>query len=185
MSTAQVPSIVGFSRRSACLRRRNRRGMGLVEMLIALIIAAALLTATAVAVDSSFRGYAINQQQANLMHQARVTIHRISTSIRLANEHAPEDSTLNAQFKNGQTITGTGIAMFDEAGEDLTFSYDAPNKRVLAIYNGTQRTICSGVEAFTVRMEPKQSETNKKINSVYDLLDTATILLTVRTRAQD
>ena len=38
----------------------KRRGVGLIELLIALSISAILLTATAVAVDASFKAYAAN-----------------------------------------------------------------------------------------------------------------------------
>src|SRR5213595_1529027 len=98
------------------MRRMNikRRGVGLVELLLALSISAILLTATAVAVDASFKAYAANQEESSLLQQGRMALNRMVTSIRTSDSHAPNDAKLLTDFKSGLKTTGTGIAMFQE-----------------------------------------------------------------------
>ena len=67
----------------------KRRGVGLVELLIALSISAILLTATAVAVDASFKAYAANQEESSLLQQGRMALNRMVTSIRTPTRPQP------------------------------------------------------------------------------------------------
>src|SRR5215213_6317308 len=82
-------------------RRPRRRGMGLVELMIAMSISASLLSAVAVAVDACFRGYRINQEQAILMQRSRVAQNFICTSIRTTKEHAPLSASQKLAFDSG------------------------------------------------------------------------------------
>lgn len=52
--------------RAAARRRRRARGIGLPEMMIAVAISAALLTAVAISTDASFQAYTINATDADL-----------------------------------------------------------------------------------------------------------------------
>ena len=161
--------------------RARRRGLGLPELLIALSISAALLTATAVAIDACFKGYSVNQEHSDLTQRTRLAVHRITTMVRQCEVHAPDDPLLAAQFEDGHTVTGLGISMFDLQDKSVTFRYDPPNKRVLAIVNNVPYTLCDGVEAFSVRMVPMQSRKSLRSAGSHDLLRRATILITVRT----
>ncbi|MGH7180057.1 MAG: PilW family protein [Tepidisphaeraceae bacterium] len=165
-------------------RPRFRHGLGLVELLIALAISAALLTAVAVSTDASFKAYAINQEQASLMQKARLTMHRLSTYIRICKEHGPVSGALQTQFAGGSVVTDTGIAMFTDSDSLLDFTYDATNQRVILTENGNQHALVDGVIAFTVKMEPMQSAAALKTGGGFDLLRRATIVLTVRTSGQ-
>jgi len=129
------------------LLKRNR-GVGLIELLVALAISATLLTAVAVATDTSFKAYAINEEQATLTQRARLTTHRILTYIRTSKEHQPVSSAAISSFSTGHKVTDTGISMFTEDGKQLDFEFDAAGRRVLLTENGTPPRLarrCGGV----------------------------------------
>jgi hypothetical protein len=171
------PQAVGGGRS----RSNRRRGIGLAELLISLSISAALLTAVAVAIDASFKAYSINQEQSDLMQRARLAVHRITTMIRQTKEHAPENGGLANDFSTGATVTDSGIDMMDLNDNEVTYSYDKGNKRLLAIVNNKKFTLASGVEDFQVRMEPMRSAESIRTGGGWDLLKRATVLITVRT----
>src|SRR5260221_14497455 len=133
--------------------RRRRRGMCLVELLVAPSISAALLTATAVAIDASFKAYAINQEMSDLTQRSRLATYRITAMVRQTKLHAPHTAALAAQFAAGKTITDTGIDMFDLNGQAVTYRYDSTAKQLLVDVAGKTHGMCDGVETFTVRME--------------------------------
>jgi prepilin-type N-terminal cleavage/methylation domain-containing protein len=159
----------------------KRRGVGLVELLIALSISAILLTATAVAVDASFKAYANNQEQSSLLQQGRMALNRMVTSIRTSDAHAPTDPKLLGDFKAGAKINGTAIAMFQEDGTNIVYRYDATKKTVFADVGGKSYALAKGVSAFQVSMEPMRSEAALRTGGSYDLLRRATILITIAT----
>ena len=173
----------GFRVQGSGFRRSigRRRGIGLIELLVALSISAALLTATAVAIDASFKAYAINQEQSDLTQRSRLAIYRMTTMIRQTKLHAPHTATLAGQFAGGATVTDSGIDMFDLNGQAITYTYDAANKQLLAVVGGTSHVMCDGVQAFTVRMEPMRSTDSIKTGGAWDLMRRASIVLTVKT----
>jgi hypothetical protein len=145
--------------------------------MISLAIAAGLLTATAVALDASTKAYAINQEQASLLQQARVAMNRVVTSTRTAKAHEPGDSTLAASFANGSTVVASSIAMFDDSGTEVVYRYDAANKRVVLTIGSESHVLAQGVDEFSIRMEPMRSS-----GSI--LLRHASIVMTIRTTLQ-
>ena len=159
---------------------RRGAGVGLAEMLVALAISAALLTATAVAIDASFKAYAVNQEQSDLTQRARLAIYRITAMIRQTKEHAPCTSSMAAQFATGKTVTDTGIDMFDLAGNTVSYRYDAANKRINVVVAGISHPLVEGVESFTVKLEPMRSPTSIKTGGAWDLLKRANLLITVK-----
>src|SRR4051812_1900667 len=112
--------------------RTPRRGATLVEMLIGLAIAAALLTAVAFAMDASTRGYQINQQQSDLTQRARLGLHRMLTTIRAGEGHQPLGNSAKLDFESGYAVQDTGLSMDSDDGVYTVYRYDAPNKRILA-----------------------------------------------------
>lgn len=161
--------------------RKAIRGVGLIEMLISLAVAAALLAATAIALDAAFRGHAINVEQSSLMQQARIALHRISASVRATRAHAPADAALRRQFAEGATVTDSAIAMFDETGVEVVYRWDRDASCLMAEIDGTPHILARGVEAFAVRMEPMRSAASLRTGGAWDLLRRAEILLTIRT----
>jgi len=165
-------------------RRTRTRGLGLVELLIALAISAALLTAVAVATDGSFRAYAINEEQAGLTQRARLTLHRMLTYVRTCKEHQPITNTEITRFSQGFIVTDSGISMFADDGKQLDFEFDAANRRLMLLENGTPRELLKGVQAFYVKMEPMKSPSAIRSGGAFDLLRRATILVTIKTNGQ-
>ena len=162
---------------------RRRRGVGLVELLVALSIGAALLTATAVAVNASFKAYAINQELGDLNQRSRLTMYRITAMIRQTKLHAPHTASVAAQFAAGKTVTDTGIDMFDLNDQIVSYRYDPSQKQLLVVVGGKSHVMCEGVEAFSMRMEPMRSATSIRTGGSWDLLRRATLLLTVTSTA--
>ena len=62
--------------------RRARRGFSLIEMLVALGICSALLTATLVSLHASFRAYQSTTEQASTHVIGRVVMHRVMALVR-------------------------------------------------------------------------------------------------------
>lgn len=80
--------------------RRARPGFSLVEMLIALAISAALLTASLAALDASFRSYKVTTESASTNMVARIVMQRMLAMIRTGTDFGPYpldvlDSKLN------------------------------------------------------------------------------------------
>lgn len=162
----------------------KRRGVGMVELMIALSISALLLTATAVAVDASFKAYTNNQEESSLLQQARMSLNRVVTSIRTSDLHAPVDPALLVDFRDGLLVNGHAIGMIQEDGTDVVYRYDAAKKQLLADANKKTYVVARGVEAFNISMEPMRSSEALRTGGSYDLLKRANILITIRTMSQ-
>lgn len=70
------------ARRHASRRPSRARGLSLVEMLISLAITAMLLTATMVAIDTSFKAYAAAAETASAQASTRMVVNRMLTLVR-------------------------------------------------------------------------------------------------------
>ena len=167
-------------------RRRGSRGVGLVELLLSLAISASILVAVAYAVDMSFRTYSINQEQTGLMQRARITMHRITTQIRVTAAHNPVSAAALTDFKAGKICTDTGILLADDDGNQTSYKYDPATKTVSCIdINGNEFVALKGVEAFQIKFEPMKSEQSARTGGVFDLLMRATVMLTVKSEGQN
>ncbi|WP_428940068.1 PilW family protein [Fontivita pretiosa] len=173
--------------------RRRRRGMGLIELLVALAISAALLTSVAVAIDASFKAYAANQTNAQLMQRARLAMNRITTYIRATNQHLPDDNTAQDQFESGLVTQASAIRMmldetngviFRQSGQQLQMVPFTISGSVLS--EGTPHVLLEGVGSgdFTIRFEPQRSTQSAKVGGRYDQLKRASISLTIRPTAK-
>ncbi|MCW5757678.1 MAG: prepilin-type N-terminal cleavage/methylation domain-containing protein [Phycisphaeraceae bacterium] len=85
--------------------RRIVRGFSLIEMMVALAISAALLTASLAALDTSFKSYQQTSDTASTHVVTRIVAHRVLTMIRTGHEFAPYpidvlDLTQNPMFTN-------------------------------------------------------------------------------------
>ena len=121
----------------------SRRGVSLVELLIALAISAMLLTATAAAINASFRAYADASEQASAQASTRMVVNRLLTMIRTSTAHGPlaaqpastlqitdpDDGTttytvtIPASTQSGNTTTGPYIELIDSNGKDIKIVY--------------------------------------------------------------
>lgn len=179
--------ISDFGLRVSAARRHGtaRGGATMVELLISLAIAAALLTATAFAMDASLQSFQINQEHSTLTQRARMAMHRVLSGIRAGDDHLPYNATARTEFRAGLAVVDdTGITMRTTDGASVTYRYDAAGDRVLVDVGGATHTLLEGVDSFVVRLEPMKSTAHVKAGLEYDLLRRATILLTVRATGQ-
>lgn len=121
-------------------RRAGRRGFNLIELLIALAISAALLTATMVALDASFRAYRDTTEEASTHTIARLVVHRILTLVRNGTEFGPvpadpRDEVVETDFI--EFVTGTGEVMTIEWRED--------DQSLYVLYEGEEHLLLGGV----------------------------------------
>lgn len=172
--------------------RRRRRGVGLVELLVALAICAALLTAVAVAVDASFTAYGENQTQAQLLQRARMVMNRITTYIRGTTQHLPDDDEAQDDFQAGLVTTASAIRMMLDSTNGVIFRQSGDELQMVpftisgsSLVEGTPRTLLKGVgeNDFRITFEPQRSAQAAKIGGPYDQLKRASIVLTLRTDA--
>lgn len=80
-------------------------GFSLIEMMVALAISAALLTASLAALDTSFKSYQQTSETASTHVVTRIVTHRVLTMIRTGQEFAPYpidvlDQAQNPMFTN-------------------------------------------------------------------------------------
>lgn len=188
----RVSPSLSITHRSSFSRRRHR-GVGLVELLVALAISSALLTAVAVAVDASFKAYAANQTQAQLMQRARLAMNRITTYIRATTQHLPDDDDAQDDFQAGLVTEASAIRLMTDSSHGVIFRQDDDKLQMVpftiagnVLTEGTARTLIDGVEEgdFTITFEPQRSAQATKTGAPYDQLRRASIVLTVRTAAK-
>ena len=160
----------------------RRRGMAVIELLIALAIGSMVLVAVSYCVDAAFRAYSINQEQSDLMQRSRLAMHRILTAIRTTDAHAPVDASAKLGFEMGLVVTDKGIDMIDVNNRHVGFEYDPANGTLIATdKSGTEYVLLRGVEKFEVKFEPMKTQQSLRTGGPYDRLLRATVRLTVRT----
>ena len=103
------------SDRSRRLRRGHRRGFNLIELLIALAITAALLSATMMALRASFMAYQSTTEVASTHTISRLVMHRMLALLRTGQDFgplplSPLDSIVDSNYiefftDNGQLVT--------------------------------------------------------------------------------
>ncbi len=162
-------------------KRLSSRGIGLAELLITIAITASLLTAAAAGLDASIKAYSINQAQADTLHRARLAMHRLSTYLRTSTAASPITESAATDFASGVPVTDIGVGLFDASDNELTFRYDADNQQLIVTENATDHVLLRNVTAFSIRMTSARSALSIKTGGGFDLLDQATITLSVRT----
>jgi prepilin-type N-terminal cleavage/methylation domain-containing protein len=129
--------------RSARMNRsiRGRRGFSLLEMLVALGISAALLTATLVSLHASFRAYQSTTEQASTHVVGRVVMHRVMALVRngIGFGPLPEDVRENSVATDEMTF-------MDELEREITLRLDRPARTLyMQVDNGTEQVLLEGV----------------------------------------
>jgi Tfp pilus assembly protein PilW len=170
-------------------RRNLRRGVGLAELLVALSISAALLTSVSVAVDASFKAYAVNQSQAQLLQRSRVAMNRMLTYIRSTSQHLPDDDDAQEAFESGLVTQASAIRMLVTPTSGVIFRQSGNELQMVpftisggSFIEGAAHTLLNGVgpDDFRITFEPQRSTEAVKTGGKYDQLKRASISLTVR-----
>lgn len=126
----------------ARIRSRLRRGFNLVELLIALAITAALLTATIVALNASFMAYQATTEVASTHSIGRLTMHRLMSMVRIGHEFEPTPANpLTTE------VTSDYIQFRNPNGEVVQVSYDDVTEAIyVSIDYGTEYALLEGVK---------------------------------------
>ena len=112
-------------------RRRRHAGLGIIELLIALSIAALLLTAVAAAYSATTQAIEINDQFFRASQAARVSINQIMAEVRKAQSGVVDSDSL-------EIVSGSGenrVYAYDSVNDRLTLSFPdrvPPTTHVLA-----------------------------------------------------
>jgi prepilin-type N-terminal cleavage/methylation domain-containing protein len=117
-------------------RPRRRRGFNLVEMLIALAITAALLSATMVALDASFMAYQTTTEVASTHTISRLAMLRLMTLI-------VESSEIEF-LTPGDDVTPSQLIRI-EWFETPDGAHPAPNALYVVVDGGTPQLLLEGV----------------------------------------
>jgi prepilin-type N-terminal cleavage/methylation domain-containing protein len=126
--------------------RRARRGFSLVEMLIALGISAALLTATLFALQTSFFAYQVTADQASTHAVGRLVVHRMMAMIRAGQDFRPFPEDIRDQFVSSDYIE----FYHPDTGQVITISWDRNSGQLLYSIDGGYGTVLlEGVVART------------------------------------
>lgn len=160
----------------------RRRGVSLVEMLIALAISAVLLTATMVAINASFKAYADAAEMASSQAATRMVVSRLLTYIRTGTAHGPLMPSASATppvTLSGNQISSNFLELIDPNGnlirvefradaQELWLTTTPPNATV-----GQSQPLMAGVTnaAFTLQ--------RRRTDQGLWVLDRATVDLTV------
>lgn len=119
-----MTTILHQPRRLSRRRPRIRRGFNLIELLLALAISAALLTAVMVALNASFTSYQMTTEVASTHTIGRLTIERMQALIRTGTDFGPfpanpRDSIVYSNYIEFVTPPAEG----EEEGDIMTLEW--------------------------------------------------------------
>lgn len=148
------------------LPARCGRGFSLIEMMVALGISAALLTASLAALDTSFKSYQQTSETASTHVVTRIVTHRVLTMIRTGREFAPYpldvlDQTQNPMFTNSIEFVSDEDAATDYRQVTRIFAEVDPDAT-----DGSQRLMLT-LDDFTAGVLTS-SETRPLLRGVRD-----------------
>jgi len=123
------------------IRGRARRGLTLIELLIALAITATLLAAMLMALQAAFRGYQASVEQSSTQMTGRVVAQRILGLVRTGAAFGPLPTDPRDRF-----VQGDSLAITLDTGETLTLRLDRAGETLfIRAGSGDERTLLSGV----------------------------------------
>ena len=115
-------------------------------MLIALAISAALLAASLVALQTSFRAYQVTTDQASTHAVGRLVVHRMTAMIRSGQDFRPLPADVRDRFVSSDYIE----FYHPDTGNLITINWDSLTGQLLySIDNGTPVVLLDGVVART------------------------------------
>ena len=135
----------------------NRCGFTMVELLLALAIAAMLLAAVAVAFNASAVSYRENEEIFKTINSARQALFRMTSQLRTASAVDP-----NAPSNECTLITA--------GGEDITYRYNSGDGKLYLVTNDDlsdgDYVLCDRVTAMTCTKNAVLEDSQVKVKSV-------------------
>lgn len=135
---------------------RRARGFSLIELLIALILAALLMTAVMVALDMGFRAYRASAEQVSASVQGRIIVERLQALVRRGTDFAPlpagpADQTIESDCIGIKMPEGDWITLaWDASTSELTWTGDQGTH---AMMEGVTQQLESGGTLLPFRLE--------------------------------
>ena len=185
------------------INARRYRGIGLVELLIALALEAALLTAVAISVHAAIQSHRSNTDYAAMTSRTRIAMLHMTNLLRNASFGDPyTPSVRESEFKKGGSLdpaTGRRTGFVDDIGFRAVECdpYDKQMKALktgevrwneddkqleMRLDNGQWQVLARQVTAFNVRLRPMQSEDarhSQGLNQHFDTVEEITISMTI------
>jgi prepilin-type N-terminal cleavage/methylation domain-containing protein len=156
-----------FATHQNITRRRRRRGLSLIEIMIALAIAATLLTAAAAAFNASSNVVQTNDEFFRATQAARVSLHQILTNVRRASsvEDNRDPVTRVADTHKLQLTTARND---DGSGQDLlTYRYLPANQKLMLLTDedltDPDYTLASNVATLAFNIEMGKDYNNSDV----------------------
>lgn len=149
------------STRNIHRRAMARRGFNLVEMLIALAISAALLTATMVALDASFTAYQMTTEVASTHTIGRLTMHRILALIRTGVEFTPVPDDPRDTIRESDYLD-----ILTPDGEVISIEWHEDEEALYVVVDGQEALLMEGVIA---QYDPDTGERIQPFTLEYEL----------------
>ena len=124
--------------------KRQHAGLTVVELLLALVIMATLMTAVAVAFDASVKNYNANKAIYKALNTARAALLRITNDVRTAQAVAVDE---------GGADPDTQCSLNTSGGADYTYRLDAGTHTLYLDDNtaGQSYALCKNVTALTFK----------------------------------
>lgn len=159
----------------------RRRGVSLVELLLALAITAMLLTATMVALDASFRAYADAAEQAAVQTTSRMVTHRLLSLVRTSTAHGPLEPDAASDppvTLAGDLIQSHYLELLDPRGDIIRIEYRSDPRQLWLIRNPgaageVAQPVADGVLAAAFTARRRRNDDNLWV------LERATVDLTI------
>lgn len=155
-------------------RRHNifrRRGLSLIEVMFSLTIAAALLTAAAVAFNASSDVIQANDEFARATQAARVSLHQILTHVRRG--------SVNTTWDQHDLRLTTEMEDDGSGGDDVTYTYVPTTKKLVLVTNGNlsdpDYVLASNVSDLKFTVENGQDYTHAQCVARVNVIVTVTV----------
>jgi prepilin-type N-terminal cleavage/methylation domain-containing protein len=132
---------------------RNKKGFGMVELLIALAITALLLIAATVAFNASLDSYRQNEDIFRAVNSARQALYRITTQLRTGYWVDPNAPSNECSFYTANDL-------------DITYRFDSADNKLYLITNydstDSDYVLCDNVDSMSFTKVPKDDGSDCK-----------------------
>ena len=144
------------------MRSERRAGFTIVEMMMALVILAMLMTAVGVAVDASIKNYHDNEALYKTVNTARAALLRITTDVRTSQAVALIGT------EAGNDADNTQCSMLTVDGADVRYWFDAGSQTLYLkkVTTDEDFVLCKNVTNVTFNRDEGSEAGTKYVRNV-------------------